>query len=323
MLVNMFLMRIIEKNKSIDEVVDVVLRTSRYQKVVLCLDETSDMRFIEDFCKKIDKNVILIKYYYNARNNDSFFNMVNNGARVVLYNVSIEHFYKLRIENNFLLNIFVPQTEFVLPYMESVESVYGDNLLICDTSLRDNASILILYDSAFDNIWGALVRAEDVDTDMFKKIDSLANCKQGFCEKLLEIVKLNAGNVQLQYLDCDEKELPFYVYSKLSAVFRMLEKVYYGNEEYVDFYKTIKSQDEIERAYRVLVKHNIVELVRNNIVNLVKINVAVLNRIKIIIKKYFNFKNIKINKLNKILKNKAKVLNIDNLLYISYILNAI
>jgi len=103
----------------------------------------------------------------------------------------------------------------------------------------------------------------------------------------------------------------------------MLESVNQNNEQYIDFYKTEKSASDINKAYDLITRFEIIDKLKINSGNLIKINNVVLNRIKIIIKKYFNFKNKYFNNLNKIIKNNAKALNIDNLLYISYIFDVI
>jgi hypothetical protein len=120
-----------------------------------------------------------------------------------------------------------------------------------------------------------------------------------------------------------EEELSYYVFLKLYTVLRLFETLYNGTEEYIDFYKLNLSKTEMEKAYRLVVKNDIIDIIKYNINNLIKINNAIINRVKILIKKFFNFKNIKINKLNNIIKQQSKLLNIDNLLYISYIFNVI
>lgn len=314
-------MRIIDKN-SVKEIVDLVVQKARYQKVVICLDENSDVNYIENMCNEFDKNAVVIKYYYNRRNLEDFFNIVNNGARVVIYNVSIDKFYKLKMDNNYILNIFIPQTEFILPYVSVGESVFGDNLLVCNQATIDYKTVMCLYEMAINYTWRCLVYGDNIDLSIFKRIDGMASGKD-FYITLLELIKvLREGTVEdCQY--CDEQEIPCYTFVKLYAIIKMLEDVNLGKEQYIDFYKTEKSAEQIDKAYALVVKHNVVELLRGYSGKLILLTMAVLKRFKIIIKKYFNFKNFKINKLNKIIKNNAKMLNTDSLLYISYILNAI
>ena len=161
-----------------------------------------------------------------------------------------------------------------------------------------------------------------MDITIFKNLDAISNGKVDFYVGILNQVQaLKSGNNE--YKDIDENQLPYYAYLRMCAVFKMLTNLINGDEQYIDFYKTELNAKAIKKAHDLVVGYNIVELLRYNCGNLLKINNAILNRTKIIIKKYFNFKNIKLNKLNKIIKNQSKLLNIDNLLYISYIFNCV
>ena len=304
-------MRILDKSNSIDEVVDLIISKARYQKVVLCLDETSDMDFVNAVSRAINKYVAVMTYYYNKSNISSFHNMVDNGTRVVLYNVSAKHFYKLQTNNNYVLNIFLPQSSFVLPYISNVESVYGENLLVCDTSLKDYTTLLVMYEMALHDIWGKLIQNTDVDTSVFKSIDDIANGKVDFCVGLNAQKHILIQNVFLGYQEIEEEELPYYIYLRMCAICKMLESVICESEQYVDFYKTELSVGAIEKAHNLLVKYDIVQTLKLHSVNLIRINNAILNRAKIIIKKHFNCNNIKLNNLNKIIKKQSKELNME------------
>ena len=316
-------MRIIDNKNSLHEIKNMIISKARYQKVVICLDDGSDVQFVEELVDAINKDVIVLKYYYNKHNISALHDMINNGVRVVVYNVSLEHFYKLQIANNFVLNIFLLQSTFVLPYLVNTESVYGDNLLVCDTSIKDYMSVLFLYELALNKVWNLLVQEVDADTTIFKNIDALVNGKVDFYQSLATQVAYLKPCLDNNYKDVAEEQLPYYVYLRLCATLKMLENLNQNKEQYIDFYKTEISPKAIEKAYSLLIKYKLTELLKFNSGNLIKINCAILNRVKIIIKKYFNFKNIKLNKLNKLIKHQAKALNIDNLLYISYILNTI
>ena len=102
-------MRIIDKNNSVQEICDLIVQKARYQKVVLCVDENSDTQLIDDIVNGLGKEVVLLTYYYNKRNISQFFDMINNGVRVVIYNVALEHFYKLQNDNNYILNRLICQ----------------------------------------------------------------------------------------------------------------------------------------------------------------------------------------------------------------------
>lgn len=316
-------MRIIDKNGSINEIVDLILNKARYQKVLICLDENSDIEFVENIIDKIKNQVVILKYYYNKHNVESLRNMINNGVRVVVYNVRLEYFYKLQSDNNYIINIFLPQSKFLLPYINNVESVYGDNLLVCNTMVKDYLSLIFLYEVALNKVWQMLVQDLDVDTSMFKNLDALANGDVDFYTGLANQVGYVKSVLTNDYKEVEESQIPYYIYLRLCYILKMLEELNRNNEQYIDFYKTEKSSMAVEKAYSLIIKHKLIELLKYNSGNLIKINCAVLNRIKIIIKKHFNFKNIKTNKLNKIIKNQSKESNYDNLLYISYILNSV
>lgn len=316
-------MRILDKRNSFNEVVNLIITKARYQKVVLCIDENSDMEFVDNVVNNVGSQVVLLTYYYNKNNIQAFRDMVDNGARVVIYNVSCEHFYELQNDNNYVLNMFFAQTEFILPYIVNAESVYGDNLLICDTMIKDYTSLLFMYGLALERIWGMLIQGVDVDTQMFKNLDAIANGNINFYSGILQQIQYLKLYLTTQYQDIKQDQLPYYIYLRLCSILKMLESVMRGEEQYVDFYKTELSSNAIEKAHNLLVKYNIVEVLKCNCQNLIKIDVAILNRAKIIIKKYFNFNNINLNKLNKIIKKQSQELNADNLLYISYIFNSI
>ena len=313
-------MRMMDKNNSLNEIVSSVLQKARYQKAVVCIDENSDNEIIDRLENELKNKVVLIKYYYNKRSVLDFFNMLNSGVRVVIYNVSIERFYKLKNNNNFILNIFIAQSNCVAPYIDCAESVYGDNLLVCNADKKDYVSVALMYESALNNLWGNLIQGVDVDTKVFKEIDALANQDYGFYENLINISqKLKSNTCEV----VDEFDAVSCVYLRLMAISKMLNSVNNNDIQYIDFYKAKFSSDEIDKAHSLVLKHNIIEQIKLNCEGLIRINTAILNRIKIIIKKHFNFKNINHKKINKTIKRYAKTLNIDNLLYISYIFNAI
>ena len=316
-------MRVLDKRNSINEIAEMIVQKARYQKVVLCLDDESDMGFVDKLTDVIGRKVVLLKYYYNKNNISSFFDMISNGVRVVVYNVSLEHFYQLQNDNNFILNIFLPQSNFVLPYIANVESVYGDNMLVCDMTKKDYTSVLFMYELALNKLWSLLLQEVDVDVNMFKSVDKLANDKDDFYINLVNQATYLKSSLTDEYKQIEESQLPYYIYLRLCAVLKMFESLNQGKEQYIDFYKTELSSEAIEKAYALIIKYNIIDIIKYNSNNLIKINSVILNRLKIIIKKYFNFKNIKLNKLNKIIKNQSKALKIDNLLYISYIFNTI
>ena len=315
-------MRIIDKSNCEEEIINLAISKAKYQKVLVCIDETSDIRLINSICNKLSRSVVLIKYYYNE-DVQSFFDMANNGARVIIYNVSIEHFYKLSIDDNLILNIFVAQSNFVLPYMLSCESVYGDNLLVCDTINKDFTSIIFMYEGALFKLWAELVQNANVDTNTFKRIDRLINSADNFYINYLDVAQQLKPYIDKDYQLVEELQLPYYIYLRLCAIMSMLEKFNNGREEYIDFYKTSKSTEDVEKAYNLILKNEIIDRLKLNCENLIKICSVILNRLKIIIKKNFNFKRIKFNKLNNLIKLQSKSLNIDNLLYISYIFNSI
>lgn len=295
----------------------------KYQKVVVCIDEHSDIKFIDNLIEKISKDVVLIKYYYNHSNINSFFDTINSGVRVVIYNVTDEHFYKLQSDNNFLINIFLPQSNFVLPYISNVESVYGDNLLVCDNNVKDYISVIFMYEMALNKLWHCLLQGVEVDVTIFKIIDLLINSNDNFYVNLISVATTLKTELDDEYKQVSKEQLPYYVYLKLCAILKMFENLNNNNEQYIDFYKTEMSSNAIEKAHALIIKHSIIDIIKYNGCNLIKITAVILNRLKIIIKKYFNFKNIKLNKLNNIIKNQSKTLNIDNLLFISYIFNTI
>ena len=315
-------MRIIDKSNCEEEIINLAISKAKYQKVLVCIDETSDMRLINSICNKLSKSVVLIKYYY-SEDVQSFFDMANNGSRLIIYNLSIEHFYKLNIDNNLILNVFITQSNFILPYISSCESVYGDNLLVCDTTDKDFTSIIFMYEAALFKLWAELLQNANIDTNTFKRIDGLVNNADNYCANRLDLAQQLRPYIDKGYQEVEEFQLPYYIYLRLCAIMSTLEKFNNGREEYADFYKTAKSTEDVEKAYNLILKNEIIDTLKLNCNNLIKICSVVLNRLKIIIKKNFNFKRIKFNKLNNLIKLQSKSLNIDNLLYISYIFNSI
>ncbi len=316
-------MRILDRSNSLNEVVDLILSKARYQKVVLCLDENSDMEFMDNIISAVGRQSVILTYYYNKNNIKAFHNMVDNGVRVVIYNVGCEHFYKLQTDNSYILNVFLTQSDFMLPYMVNIESVYGDNVLICDTSIRDYTTLLFAYEFALEQVWSKLLQGVDVDTQIFKNLDAIANGNMEFYPNILNQISCLKLYLGEQYKDVQQEQLPYYIYLRLCSILKMLESVSQGKEQYVDFYKTELSPKAIEKAHNLLIKYNIIDVLKCHCANLSKINNAILNRAKIIIKKYFNFNNVKLNKIIKSIKLHSQELNIDNLLYISYIFNSI
>lgn len=315
-------MRIIDKLNSEQEIVDLIISKAKYQKVIICIDETSNMKFINALCDKIAKHAVIIKYYCTGDNQD-FFTMINDGVRVVVYNVSNKHFYQLENKSNLILNIFISQSNFLLPYIDNIDSVYGDNILVCDTTIKDYTSIVIMYELAFFKLWNELLQNIEVDIGVFKRVDRLVNKQENFYSGLAEL--LNDLKYQLTdgYKQVAKEQVPHYIYLRLSAVAKMLNSIYCNQEEYIDFYKTAICEEDVKKAYNLILKNNVIEKLKSNSANLIKICLIILNRIKTIIKNNFNLKNIEFIKLNNLIAKQSKLLNIDNLLYISYIFNSI
>ena len=316
-------MRVLDINSSLDEMTKIILQKARYQKVVLCIDDTSDIKFIDLLTSRIERDVVLLKYYYNKNNINELHNMLNNGVRVVIYNVDIKRFYKLVNNDNYVLNIFIPQENFVFPYIACNESLYGDNLLVLNTNNYDYITLIMLYQFGLYKVWSTLLQGGNVDTSIFKNFDKIANGKIDFYSSLINEIKCLNPYISNEYQDLDIEQLPYYVYLRLCAVLNLLVNIGQHNEQYIDFYKTEKSSKDISKAYALIIQTDIIDTLKFNCPNLIKLNMIILTRIKILIKKYFNFKNINLNKLNKIIKNQSKLLNIDNLLYISYIFDVI
>jgi len=283
-------MRIINKNKSVDEILDLILQKAEYQKVIFCLDDKSDMRFVDEISSKLGKNVMAIRYYYNSRNIEDFYNMANNGARIVIYNVSTDKFNELKIDNNFLLNIFISQSKFVLPYMMIPPSVCGDNVLVCDTEEIDYASVICLYEAALNCVWSCLVRREDVNTDIFKSIDSIVNSDKNFHVNMLSSIKRIGIEYFGDFDSCEDCDIPLFVFIKMDIICSMLNDVNGRCEHYIDFYKTEKREEDIDKAYRLVARYHVIETVRQYNDRLLILLNAILKRIKIIIKKHFNKK---------------------------------
>jgi len=316
-------MRVLEKNKSIDEILKVILQKAKYQKIIVCIDEDSDMEYIDHLIDIVGNKAVMIKYYYNKNDIEMFYKMINNGTRLVIYNVSIEHFSKLKNDNIYILNIFIPQTSFILPYINNSESLYGESLMICANEQKDYRAILYLYMSSLEKVWALILQNNEIDTTIFKRVDELVNCDKDFYSKLINLAQILNPYMLYEYFDASEDELPYYIYLKLCAILKMFNDVSYNNENYIDFYKMQLSSSDIDKAYSLVARHDIISTIKLNGTKLIRLGNVLINRFKIIIKKYFNIKNIKLNKINKLIKNQAKALNIDNLLYISYILNTI
>lgn len=313
-------MRIVNKN-NVDEVVDIVLSRAKYQKVLLCIDETSNFDFVQHIENSLGRKAVLLKYYFN---NDmkNFFAQLNDGVRVVIYNVDIEHFALMQNDNNYLFNVFVPTGNFVLPYMLNCESVYGDNLLVCNDK-KDYLSVMLMYEAGLECVWANIQQNERVDLTQFKLIDNLINNDEEFYVALLESVNNLRQYISTDFFAVSQDELPYYIYLKMGYILKMFEKLNLGEEQYIDFYKTTTNVEEILKAYDVVVKYEFVELIKFYSNNLMRVSGAILNRLKIIIKRFFKIKNIKLNKIKNIIKNQAKLLKTDNLLYISYIFDVI
>ena len=296
---------------------------AKYQKVVICIDETSDMDMINEIQAALSRDVIILKYVYNLKTLREFNQMLNDGVRLVIYNISSNHFCVLRQSNNLILNIFIPTSKFILPYMINTDCVYGDNILIFNNCIVDYAGVMVLYYSGLSKVWADLQAGEKVNLNIFKSLDALINNPSDFCNRMLECVNLLVSHIDNGVINIEEEELPYNIYLRSCAIFNMLEKIDSGEYDCIDFYKAYNSHEDILKAYELIVKCELMDLIKYYSNNLIKLNLAILNRFKIILKKYFTFKNINLNKINNRIKNNAKLLKIDNLLYISHIFNAI
>lgn len=314
-------MKIVDRRNGVNEIVDMIISKARYQKVVFCLDKNSDSTILDKVCELVGRNAIIIKYYYDKKSLGDFFNIINNGVRIVVYDVSVEHFYYVRNSNIFLLNIFMPQSDFLLPYISNVNSMYGENVLITNLQSRDYYSILLMYGVALDNLWGKLLNYVKVDTEMFKQVDELILC-DNFHNKLLYVFECLKNSLDEDYVQLTEGEACGYILMRMGCILQMLQTIVERKESYVDFYKYMQSAKDIDKAYQLLVKSDMLDVLRLYCNKLIKVVQVIINRIKIIINKYLNNK-IGIKKYRKIINNVSNRLNVDNLLYIAYILNCV
>ncbi len=321
-LVSINTMRIISKDK-IKEVVDLIVSKARYQKVLICCDDSSDKSVIDKIMGGVGNRSVVIKLNFDNSQLEDFEHMVNDGVRIIVYNVKIDNYYKIASNSEYILNVFIPTSSFVLPYMMHAESLYGENMMLCDVKGKDLLGVMVLYDAGLNYIWGMVQQHKKVSLEMFKKLDNLINDNDNFYINYLECCLNLKPYVSTELVNIDSEKLHMYILIKLCVEFKMLIRLNEGTEGYIDFYKTAKSEDEISKAYQLIVKSELIDLLRLNNNNIIRVVDAIINRCKILIKKYFNYKNIKINKINNKLKNQAKELKIDNLLYISYIFNAI
>lgn len=316
-------MRIVDIVNGVDEIISTIKSKALYQNVLICMDQDSNTELIDEIIAGVGDKANIIKYYYNTNSIKTFYNMANNGVRVVIYNVSLTHFYKLQIVNSYVVSIFVAQSNFLLPYAINSQCVYGENLLICDMTKKDYTSLIYVYYLAFNKVWSDLLQGEYVDGGVFSRIDRIANNLIDFCPNLINQIDILRYEIDTMYQEVSENEICYYLYLRLFAILKMLKSVEDGDVQYVDFYKTESSAEQVDKAYNLLIKNDTISILKNNISNLIKLANVVLDRIKIIIKKYYKNKQIKINKINSKIKNWAKSLKENNLLFIAYILNSI
>lgn len=314
-------MKIVDKQNVIDSIVNLIMKKARYQKVVFCLDKDSDTETIDKVCELVGREAVVMKYYYNKKNLVTFFNMINNGVRIVVYNVSAEHFYNVQNNSPFLINVFIAQTNFVLPYISKADSLYGENILVNDLRSKDYCTLMVMYELALDGLWGKLLQGVNVDTDIFKRIDNLVKC-DNFYNELLTVFACVKNNLICGYQQLTDKDVCGYVLMRICCILQMLKSVEDNEINYIDFYKEMQSAEDVNKAYRLLVKCDVIDTLKLYSKKLIKITMVIIDRIKIITNKYLNNK-INFKKHFKIIKNEAICLNIDNLLYISYILNCI
>lgn len=311
-------MKIVDKEDAVDFIVKMIKEKARYQKVVFCTDKNSNIEMLDKICTLVGRSAVIIKYYYNKKNIKEFFSMINNGARLVVYDVSVDHFYNVQNNNTFLLNVFISQSSFVFPYIGNVGSVYGENVLITELLRRDYNSIILMYELALDDLWGRLLSGASVNTEMFKKIDSLMKC-DNFYNELIYVFECLKNNLTDDYGSINEREVCGYMLMRIGCILKMLTTISDGRESYIDFYKRVQSTKELETAYQLIVKSDLIDILRLYCSKLIKISIVIIDRIKIIINKYLN-NNIN---LKRIIKNITISPNINNLLYIAYILDCV
>lgn len=306
-------MKIINKDFE-REISSLILQKAKYQKVVVCYDDSADGGLIDALSSRLGKQVVLINFYLN-QNIQDYFNVVQNGVRLVVYCVDANNYLKIKDDNNYLIKIFVPTEGYYLPYLTAGESVYCNNMFVANVKM-DYLSIIALYDAGLSKLWADLQIGNDIDLVVFKQIDGLVNDKSTNIFPLAEYLS--------RYVDADicEKELPYYIYLKFCYIYKMLENFAFNEETVVDFYKLNLSHEELNKAYAVVVKSEIAGYLKLYCSNIMRVVSALITRVKILIKKYFKNNQINIKKIDEKLKQNAKYLKIDNLLYISYIFGA-
>ncbi len=251
------------KQDFLENLKQIVEVRAKYQKVMLLYDNSASNGQIASIIDAI-KGVCI----YNKMNTDVLdYNEINNGYKLIIYLMSADSFLHLDIELTDFINIFLPTTDFVLPFYSNNFKLnkLGDYLFLMSNNIDISIETSIMFNKLYDYINGLIV-GQIKDDEMFK----LSNITQSEILKLLNASEINFVDLKiLKQCNISVEFLPVVDLVLISAIKTLVYAIYKNNLGLVDCYKATQNDEAlIDKFYAQSTNNTLIELIKLNSVNL-------------------------------------------------------
>lgn len=246
-------MEILNYNPSILK--DIIIKTARYQKVMLLYDNSASSSALMDIYSSIREDCI-----FNKMSVAENLSEVYNGYKAIIYLGGADGFLHLGINLDEFVCIVVPQDVSLLPYFlnENCMVSCGKRYLLIQASNFDISPICSLV---FNNYYNYL---NDLVFKQFSNINFNFNFTQITQRKILESI-INAPTDYLFYdikllkaCKIPYRLLPILDYILMCAFNCMVECVHGNNLCLVDVYKAFNNNYELLDRYYAMINNGVV-----------------------------------------------------------------
>ena len=304
---------------SVEEIVNTVLKSAKYQQVALCFDANSDLDLVDKINSLLKKEVVL--FNYNLDNFANLNDVINDSIRCVISLTSFNNYMRLRELNssNYLL-IDIVIDDFICPHIvnQKVDSV----VFIKPQMLNNLTDVIFIFANLVEARFQSILQARNYGQEE-KRLKFLLdnfNAETIDCEKFIAFASEQV--FQLDFSPCTQfdnlTELTFYFYSIIISYKFFFLQFEQESFKMLDVYKYYQNDyKQINLSYKILFDERLNFMLKTNYINMLEFIELFLNKINFKLLKKQN--KIKTLNILKILKNNIKALNSDNLLKIVYL----
>lgn len=301
-------MQILKQNFNLKEI---ILKHAKFQKVLLCYDESVSSLNVAKIYNEIKELCIFNKMEIDKFNTQEIY----DGYKLIIFYCSANNFLKLNINLTEFVNVFIPTDADILPFFlnENFMLNDNDNYLFLPTNQLDINIVFSVYFNKFYNYLKDLLLKQESEITFDFNLNEITQLKT------LELLKQN----NLEFIDVkilnktglDYCNLPTVDILLLLAFLLLVCCVHENRLCLVDIYKSMKDNyQQIDKFYSLANNCVFNQLVNVNFISLKNVLTTTINKLK----NFFTFKEIEPEIFEK-LKNFCK--NEDNLLNYLYLYN--